>query len=368
MQQDPDGLGQQASVQPPMPALTKAFLISGLTLFAAILLAQGATVLIQLAVALLVWFLINAVATGIQRLTIGGRPLPRNLALTVAIVGIFVTGFLVLNLVVANLSAMTARVSDFQNSFNPLVNRIAEWAGVSDKTVLNQMFDRLGVEQLFGILVSAVTGFVSQLGVIVVYVIFLLVEQSFFDAKLRALLKNEERREHVRRILERVARDVQSYMWIMTLISALTAMLSYIVMTWIGLEQAVFWAFLIFILNFIPTIGSIIATLFPAMYAFVQFQAFSEPLILLILIGVIQFVVGNLLQPRLAGKTLNMSQFVVILSLFVWGAVWGVVGMFLAVPLTAILMIVFSNFETTRPVAILMSQEGRIETDRAPPA
>lgn len=345
-----------------MPSLTKAFLISGLVLFAAILLAQGASVLIQLAVALLVWFLINAVANGIQKLA-----LPRAFALGIAIIAIFVSGFLVLNLVVANLTAMTARTADFQTSFNPLINKIADFAGISDKDVLNQMFDRLGVEKLFGTMVSAVASFVSQLGVIIVYVIFLLIEQTFFEAKLRALIRNDEKREHVQRILGRVARDVQSYMWIMTLMSGLTAGLSYVVMTWIGLEQAAFWAFLIFFLNFIPTVGSIIATLFPAMYAYVQFQEFSNPLIILILIGLIQFVIGNVLQPRLAGKTLNMSQFVVILSLFVWGAVWGVVGMFLAVPMTAILMIVFSNFETTRPAAILMSQEGRVETDGVPP-
>ncbi len=362
MEQLSDATVPETPAGPKMPGLTKAFLISGLVLFASILLAQGSSVLIQLAVALLVWFLINAVANGIQRLS-----LPRTLALGIAIVAIFVSGFLVLNLVVANLTAMTARTAEFQSTFNPLINKIADFAGLSDKDVLNQMFDRLGVEKLFGMMVTAAASFVSQLGVIIVYVIFLLIEQTFFEAKLRALIRNQEKREHVQRILGRVARDVQSYMWIMTLMSGLTAALAYVVMTWIGLEQAAFWAFLIFFLNFIPTVGSIIATLFPAMYAYVQFQEFSNPLIILLLIGLIQFVIGNVLQPRLAGKTLNMSQFVVILSLFVWGAVWGVVGMFLAVPMTAILMIVFSNFETTRPAAILMSQEGRVETDGAPP-
>lgn len=350
----------------PMPGLTKAFLISGLTLFAALLLYWGSTILIQLAVALLVWLLINVVARGIQKLTIAGRALPRALALAVAIIAIFVSSFFVLNLVIANLADMMSQREDFQSSFNPLINKIAELAGVTDKDVLNRMFDRLGIEKLFGIMVTAVASFVSQLGVIIVYVIFLLVEQTFFDAKIRALIRNDQKREHMQRILERIVRDVQSYMWIMTLMSGLTAGLSYIVMTWIGLEQAAFWAFLIFILNFIPTVGSVIATFFPAMYAFIQFQEFSKPLIVLVLIGIIQFVIGNVLQPRLAGRSLNMSQFVVILSLFVWGAVWGVVGMFLAVPMTAILMIIFSNFETTRPAAVLMSQEGWIERDDQP--
>lgn len=165
----------------------------------------------------------------------------------------------------------------------------------------------------------------------------------------------------IRSVLERIAKDIQGYMWIMTLVSALTAILSYFVMLWIGVGQPGFWAFLIFVLNFIPTIGSILGTALPVTYALVQFQEAGPVLTLLVLVGAIQFLIGNLLQPRLAGRSLNMSQFVVILSLFVWGAIWGVTGMFLAVPLTSIVMIVLSNFDSTRQVAMMISQDGQIE-------
>jgi AI-2 transport protein TqsA len=117
---------------------------------------------------------------------------------------------------------------------------------------------------------------------------------------------------------------------------------------------------LIFILNFIPTIGSILGTLLVSLYGLLQLGDFSLFLVLLAAIGLIQFFVGNVLQPRLSAKTLNLSQFVVILSLFVWGAMWGVVGMFLAVPITAILMIVLANFPSTRAVAALLSESGEV--------
>jgi predicted PurR-regulated permease PerM len=91
-----------------------------------------------------------------------------------------------------------------------------------------------------------------------------------------------------------------------------------------------------------------------------QFGDFKTFLILLAAIGVIQFLIGNVLQPRLSAKTLNLSQFVVILSLFVWGAMWGIVGMFLAVPITAILMIVFANFPSTRVLAAVLSESGDV--------
>jgi predicted PurR-regulated permease PerM len=131
-------------------------------------------------------------------------------------------------------------------------------------------------------------------------------------------------------------------------------------MVMIGLENAAFWAFVIFVLNIIPTIGSMVSTLLPALFAYLQFQNYVPAVTLLAVIGFIQLVIGNVLLPKLAGDRLNLSQFVIVLALFVWSAIWGIVGMFLAVPITSMLMITFSNFETTRPWAILLSQKGRI--------
>jgi AI-2 transport protein TqsA len=343
-----------------LDGLTKSFIVSGLSLFTVILLVYGASVLVPLALAILIWFLINAVAAGFQSTTIFGFQIQRRMALVLALITTLAAMLVVVELVVTNLSVMGTQTIDFESSLNPLIDKIADWTGVTNTDVLNKALDTIGLEKLFGRIVSATASFSSQIGVVLVYVIFLLIEQQFFEAKLRALIKENKRRDWIRGILEAIARDVQSYMWIMTMLSGLTAALSYGIMKWIGLEHAAFWALLIFFLNFIPTIGSILSTAFPAVFAMIQFQGFSEALTLFVAVGVVQFLIGNFLQPRLAAKTLNMSQFVVILSLFVWGAMWGVVGMFLAVPITVIMLIIFSNFETTKPVAILLSQDGKI--------
>jgi AI-2 transport protein TqsA len=343
-----------------LDGLTKSFIVSGLSLFTVILLVYGASVLVPLALAILIWFLINAVAAGFQSTTIFGFQIQRRMALVLALITTLAAMLVVVELVVTNLSVMGTQTIDFESSLNPLIDKIADWTGVTNTDVLNKALDTIGLEKLFGRIVSATASFSSQIGVVLVYVIFLLIEQQFFEAKLRALIKENKRRDWIRGILEAIARDVQSYMWIMTMLSGLTAALSYGIMKWIGLEHAAFWALLIFFLNFIPTIGSILSTAFPTVFAMIQFQGFSEALTLFVAVGVVQFLIGNFLQPRLAAKTLNMSQFVVILSLFVWGAMWGVVGMFLAVPITVIMLIIFSNFETTKPVAILLSQDGKI--------
>ena len=129
----------------------------------------------------------------------------------------------------------------------------------------------------------------------------------------------------------------------------------------IGIDSPVFWAFLIFILNFIPTIGSLVATLFPAIFCLLQFGEFTQGIQVLIFVGSTQLVVGNLLEPRLMGNTLNISPLVVIISLSFWGAIWGITGMLLSVPIAVIMVIVFSQFEQTKSIAIMLSKRGKIE-------
>ena len=340
--------------------LTKAFLIAGLLLSVVVLLVYGAGVLIPLAVALLLWFFINALANGYQRLWSRWLGPLRGLSLVLALLTMLAASLFAISVVITNVTAIGASSADFAKSLNLLLDQVAAFTGLKHEELLKGIANQLGLGQLLASIVSAMTNFASQFGVVFIYVIFLLVEQQFFDIKLNAIVRNEARREQVRSLLDRVGRDIQSYIWIMTFVSTLTASLSYGVMVAVGLEHAAFWAFLIFILNFIPTIGSIIGTALPSLYGLLQFGDFKPFLILLAAIGVIQFLIGNVLQPRLSAKTLNLSQFVVILSLFVWGAMWGIVGMFLAVPITAILMIVFANFPSTRVLAAVLSESGDV--------
>ena len=146
----------------------------------------------------------------------------------------------------------------------------------------------------------------------------------------------------------------------MAFVSGITAGLSYVIMLWVGLEHAAFWATIIFVLNFIPTIGSILGTALPTVFGLLQFQELQPVLILLVSIGAVQFVTGNVLLPRMAGRSLNLSMFVIMLSLFVWGSIWGITGMLLAVPIMAITTITLSHFDATRPWALALSQNGEL--------
>jgi predicted PurR-regulated permease PerM len=131
-------------------------------------------------------------------------------------------------------------------------------------------------------------------------------------------------------------------------------------MAWVGVDFAAFWAVMVFFFYYIPTVGSILAIVAPAVLALVQFDHLTPFLVVLLVFGTIQIVTANVVEPTIMGRTLNLSPLVVIVSLVVWGTIWGVVGMFLCVPIMVVALIVLAQFKATRPLAVLLSADGRI--------
>ena len=120
------------------------------------------------------------------------------------------------------------------------------------------------------------------------------------------------------------------------------------------------WGLIIFLLNFIPTVGSLVATIFPALIAFAQSDGYTLFLFVLSGIGAIQVCIGNILEPRLTGSSFNLSPIVILLNLALWGYIWDIPSMFLCVPFLIIITIVFSHFPQTRPIAVMLSSDGKL--------
>ena len=137
--------------------------------------------------------------------------------------------------------------------------------------------------------------------------------------------------------------------------SAATGLLTGIILSLFGLDLALVFGVLAFFLNFIPSVGSIIATLLPIPMAMVQFESSWMIAGIILVPGVVQMTIGNGIEPVLMGEGLDLHPVTILLALVFWGLIWGVVGMFLAAPITAVLRIVFDRFETTRPVAGLLA-------------
>ncbi len=181
------------------------------------------------------------------------------------------------------------------------------------------------------------------------------------DKKLSALFTGKEKEQQLRKLLQKISDDVRKYVTIKLIASLSTGILSYTFLMIIGVDFAAFWALLIFMLNFIPTIGSIIATIFPALITLVQFDTIGPFFLVAGGLTGIQILIGNFLEPKFTGSTLNLSPTIILLNLSLWGVIWGIPGMFLCVPFLVISMIVFSNVPQTRAIAVLLSSDGRID-------
>jgi predicted PurR-regulated permease PerM len=323
-------------------------------------LVYGASILVPFAEALLVCFIMNALADAFSRVRPLGLEISRPVGLALAAILLVTLGISLVYSGINSLISFGPQAVRLQSSLDPLFQGLAGLFGADAGDVFNRAFDAIGLEALMRQIVLGLLGLLNQFGIVAIYVAFLLADQMFLNAKLRVLFPDPDRRAAVEELLTDLARQITAYLWIMTKVSAATAAASFAAMVLVGLENPLFWAALIFIVNFIPTIGSILGTLVPSTFALVQFQEIGPFAILILLLGSIQFVIGNIILPRMAGKTLNLSLTVTILCLATWGALWGITGMFLAVPLTAVLLLVASRFETTRGIAVALSRTGEL--------
>jgi AI-2 transport protein TqsA len=214
-----------------------------------------------------------------------------------------------------------------------------------------------------------ISGLIADMLLILIYVAFLYVSAGAFSRKLDRVFVRPADRARSRQLGDQVRRTMEQYLWVQTSLSIISTSLTYVTMLVIGLDNALFWSFVIFVLNYIPTIGSIIATVLPTLFAIVQPEstwpdwmpdnALLCALVVFAGVSVWQFLIGNFVAPRMQANSLNLSPLVVLLSLAVWGALWGPVGMFLSAPLTVLVMIVLAQIRGARWIAVLMSADGK---------
>jgi predicted PurR-regulated permease PerM len=200
----------------------------------------------------------------------------------------------------------------------------------------------------------------SDVVIIAIYVGFLLAEEHVLPEKIRHLHKDPDKAQRIAELATEVSDSIQRYIGMKTVVSLLTAIVSYVVLVFVGVDFAAIWALLVFFLNFIPTIGSIIGAVFPSLLALVQFDTLTPFLIVAIGLGGTQFIIGNIIEPAYMGRSLNLSSFMILLALSFWGLVWGLAGMFLAVPMMVMTGIVCAQFNGLRWVSVILSSDGKL--------
>ncbi len=322
-----------------------------------VLLIYAQSLLIPFVLALIIWFIIRILKKGLMKLPwIGKRP-QWLLTLLSTVVLISLLG-LVVTLISNNIQELSASMPAYQQNVKQVSDQINSTFDIDLAATVAKYLEDFNYTGVLSNLFTALTSVFGDAFLVILYLVFILLEEPIFPRKFKAIYNTPERYKHASELMDKIDHSTSSYMAIKSLMSLLTGVLSFIVLLAIGVDAAFFWAFLIFLLNYIPAIGSIIATLFPTVFAMLQFGDLTHPILVLAIVGTIQVAVGNILEPRVMGNSLNISTLVVFITLAVWGAIWGVIGMLLSVPITVILILVLSEIPTTRSFAILLSKKG----------
>jgi AI-2 transport protein TqsA len=335
---------------------------AGLIALIVYVMIVGNTILLPFVIAVFVCYLINALAAVTRNIRIFGRALPNSVRLTGAILVVLLVSWLVVNMVIGNINQVIAAVPVYQQNLRVMAARLAQHFGAVYSARSQELLKKIDLGSVAGSLARTVAGLIGSIGTVAIYVVFLLLEQHSLDKKIAALVHGAEREQLTHRILDRIGHEIQTYVWLKTVMSFFVGFGSYLVMKIVGVDFAEFWGLLIFALNYIPYIGSFVGVIFPTVLALVQFPTITTSLVVGGVLAVLQFITGSIIEPRLMGTGLNLSPVVMVLSLSVWGTIWGIVGMFLAVPLMVVVMIVCAHFESTRGLAVLMSADGELRS------
>lgn len=151
--------------------------------------------------------------------------------------------------------------------------------------------------------------------------------------------------------------DVFRYFQIKTLTSVLIGFVTFTVLYIINIDLAPTFGMLAFFLNFIPFIGSLLSVILPSLFSFIQFLDLFNTISIFLILSIFQILIGNFLETKLMGKTLNISPIVMIIFLSIMGHIWGIAGMFLSVPMLVFMLIIFSNFKSTKDLSIIISEK-----------
>ena len=223
-----------------------------LLLMTGFLLYAGRPVLVPLALAILIWQLINAVSARLQQVEIAGYTPRRWHQLLAAVMLIAFLLWLVVNLIVRNVGVVSANASVYETNLLALLPRIASLFGLPAPQRVGDLMGQVQLDVLIRSISAALAGFAGSIGLVALYVAFMLVEQKTFDRKIDVLFPDPAKAAAVRVALGDIERRIERYLWIKTLMSLATAGLSWCVLVVVGCQNASFWALLVFMLNYIP--------------------------------------------------------------------------------------------------------------------
>lgn len=339
----------------------------------------GRGVLIPFVIAGFLCFLIYTLKDNVRRAPFIGRFIPNWLGFLIAFALIGGGVLLFVEIVKSNVETLVDTWPSYEERLRVLFDDALDW--VRNSSLIPAEFLG-GVEQiqqsaldlirpLLSRAAASLTGLTSNFLTFItifLYLVFMLIERGRIFRKINLLGADDHQRHVINETISDIGVLVRQYITVKTISNLVTASISFAIMLAIGIQFAGFWALLIFILNYIPIFGAASAITLPVMLALVQPDGGGVKMALTALVFLIgaEQVMSNGIEPRLVGRTLNLSPLVVLFSLSVWGSLWGFAGLLLSVPITVTVMLVLTQFESTRPIAIMLSDDGKIADLKSP--
>lgn len=322
------------------------------------------SILIPLVIAFVLVVLVDAVVDSINK----GWPKAPNWVVA-AISGLFVilcasAGMFVLARgavqVVQQGPALLDRVEE-------LVEVVGRSMGMHRTLHLSSLVGDVSIPQIAGYVLSAVQGVAGAVLLIIIYFGFMLAGRKRISRKTDIIGGRSGRTKAVKDVIERIAADVRTYLWVQAVTGVMITLPAAIAMALVGLHNVLFWTVIFFLLTFIPNIGVTVGSVAPALFALLQFDSIWPAIVIFAVSQVSAALVGNLIFPRMQADTQNIDPITTIVALSFWTLLWGIPGAFLAVPMTLMLMMVFAQFESTRWVAAALSNDGRPDFKKTVP-
>lgn len=318
----------------------------------------GRSVVVPIAFAMIVTYIVFGLAEIFRYLPRIGKRLRAGVRYGSAALLIVLVAWLGVDLLLADTDRMVAVAPRYEATLLVLLSKAAVLLHIETEptwaAMRREILDTVNIQALLAKLIGSVSSIIATIVLVLLYAAFFLAEHERFREKLLAVM---HRKPDFASVISTINAKIGTYLALKALLGAVLGGLSWICMRMVGLEFAGPLAVLILVLNFVPYVGALVSVALPSLLGMLQFGGWNEPLFLLISLGLLNFLVGNLLDPWLMGGSLNLSASVILMSLAVWTAIWGVAGAFLAVPGTVAFTIICAAFDSTRPLATLLTRE-----------
>ncbi len=245
----------------------------------------------------------------------------------------------------------------YQSNIQKILTLLEEKGIIVSLFSVDTFLKNLDLASILSKILNFFTNAAGNIFLIFLYIIFFLIEEKFFEIKFQKIFLTSSKK----RILEKINFQIYEYFELKTLTSLLTGILTFVCLIIFSNDLAILFGILAFLFNFIPFIGSLFSIILPFLFSILQTLDFGNSLLIVISLSLIQILIGNFIEPKLMGKSLNLSPIIMLISLGIFGKIWGISGMFLTVPILVIVLIIFTNFNKTKKIAVLISEKGDLK-------